>query len=63
MNTLVELVNRDDRSHRWTANDASWDSGPIVPGRSWGHLFSFPGVYLFHDATLENWQGEIDVHP
>jgi plastocyanin len=44
----VEWTNRDQLEHTITADDGSWDSGPIVPGATWRHTFDQPGTYAFH---------------
>ncbi len=44
----VEWTNRDQLEHTITANDGSWDSGPIAAGATWRHTFSQPGTYAFH---------------
>jgi len=44
----VAFTNRDQLEHTVTANDGSWDSGPIAPGGTWRHSFAQPGTYPFH---------------
>jgi plastocyanin len=44
----VEWTNRDPLAHTITADDGSWDSGPIAPGGTWRHTFDQPGTYSFH---------------
>ena len=45
----VTWINNDNKSHSVTADDASFDSGPIAPGGSYTKEFSRPGVYTYHD--------------
>ena len=44
----VAFTNRERLEHTVTANDGSWDSGPIAPGGTWRHTFAQPGTYPFH---------------
>ncbi len=44
----VTWTNNDQLVHTLTADDGSWDSGPIEPGKSWSHTFAQPGEYAFH---------------
>jgi len=44
----VEWANRDQLEHTITADDGSWDSGPIAAGATWRHTFAQPGTYAFH---------------
>ena len=46
--TTVTWTNNDQLVHTITADDGSWDSGPIEPGKSWSHTFTQPGEYAFH---------------
>ena len=46
--TTVEWVNRDQLVHTVTAEDGSWDSGPIEPGKTWRHTFEQTGDFSFH---------------
>jgi len=44
----VRWTNNDQLVHTITAEDGSWDSGPIEPGKTWSHTFTQPGEYSFH---------------
>ena len=46
--TSVRWTNNDPLVHTITADDGSWDSGPIEPGKTWTHTFTQPGEYAFH---------------
>ncbi len=46
--TTVRWTNNDQLVHTITADDGSWDSGPIEPGKSWSHTFTRPGEVAFH---------------
>jgi len=46
--TTVEWTNRDQVVHTITADDGSWDSGEIAPGRTWRRTFDTAGTYTFH---------------
>ena len=46
--TTVQWTNNDPLVHTLTADDGSWDSGPIEPGRTWTHTFAQPGEFAFH---------------
>ena len=44
----VRWTNNDQLVHTVSADDGSWDSGPIEPGKSWSHTFTQPGEVAFH---------------
>ncbi|HEV8401043.1 MAG TPA: cupredoxin family copper-binding protein [Gemmatimonadales bacterium] len=44
----IRWTNDDQLVHTVTADDGSWDSGEIAPGRTWRHTFDRPGTYAFH---------------
>jgi plastocyanin len=46
--TAITWTNNDQLVHTITADDGSWDSGPIEPGKSWSRTFTQPGEYAFH---------------
>jgi len=46
--STVRWTNNDQLVHTITADDRSWDSGPIEPGKTWTHTFTQPGEYAFH---------------
>jgi plastocyanin len=46
--TTVAWTNNDPLVHTITADDGSWDSGAIEPGKTWTHTFSKAGEYAFH---------------
>jgi plastocyanin len=44
----ITWTNTDPLVHTITADDKSWDSGAIEPGKTWSHTFTQPGEYSFH---------------
>jgi len=44
----ISWTNNDPLVHTITADDGSWDSGPIEPGKTWSHTFTQAGEYAFH---------------
>lgn len=46
--TTVVWTNEDPVIHTVTADDGSWDSGEVEPGRSWSRTFDDPGEYPYH---------------
>jgi plastocyanin len=46
--STVVWTNNDQLVHTISADDGSWDSGPIEPGKTWTHTFTQPGEYAFH---------------
>ena len=57
----VEWVNRDDVVHTVTADDGSWDSGPIEPGATWRHTFERAGDHPFHCTPHPFMKGAVVV--
>jgi plastocyanin len=46
--TTIVWTNTDPLVHTISADDKSWDSGAIEPGKKWSHTFTQPGEYSFH---------------
>jgi plastocyanin len=46
--TTIRWTNNDQLVHTITADDGSWDSGPIEPGQTWSRTFAQPGEYAVH---------------
>ncbi|MGE5802245.1 MAG: plastocyanin/azurin family copper-binding protein, partial [Gemmatimonadota bacterium] len=44
----VTWTNNDPLAHSVTADDGSWDSGPIEPGKTFSRTFTQPGEYAVH---------------
>ena len=59
--TLVTWTNNDQLVHTITADDGSWESGPIEPGKTWSHMFAQPGDYAFHCTPHPFMQGTVVV--
>jgi plastocyanin len=59
--TTVVWTNNDPLVHTITADDGSWDSGAIEPGKTWSHTYSQPGEYAFHCTPHPFMKGVIVV--
>jgi plastocyanin len=59
----VAWVNRDPLVHTVTADDGSWDSGPMVEGARWTRTFDRPGRYAYHCTPHPQMRGVIIVEP
>lgn len=57
----VEWKNQDIFTHTVTANDGSFDSGPIVPGSSWQTTVSRTGSVAYHCGPHPNMMAEVVV--
>jgi plastocyanin len=57
----VEWKNQDIFTHTVTANDGSFDSGPIVPGGSWQTTVSRTGNIAYHCGPHPNMMAELVV--
>ena len=63
VNNTVTFVNQDSVMHTVTANDGSFTSGDILPGKSWTHTFAV-GTYGYHCYYHPSWmKGTITVLP
>lgn len=59
----VAWVNHDPLVHTATADDGSWDSGPMVEGARWTRTFDRPGRYLYHCTPHPQMRGVVIVEP
>jgi plastocyanin/uncharacterized membrane protein len=57
----VTWRNDDIFTHTVTANDASFDSGPIAPGTSWQHTFAVPATVGYHCRPHPNMAASLIV--
>ena len=46
--STVTWTNNDPLVHTVTADDGSWNSGEIEPGKTWSRTFTQPGEYAVH---------------
>src|SRR5207247_3529887 len=44
----VEWTMDGNEPHTVTADDGSWDSGTLLPGATYTHVFDRPGAYAYH---------------
>ena len=61
--TLVRWVNQDQVQHSATADDRSFDSGLIEPGRAYERVFDRPGSYAYHCTPHPFMTGRVVVEP
>lgn len=61
--TRVRWVNDDQVQHTVTAEDGSFDSGLIEPGRSYERVFERPGEYGYHCAPHPFMRARVIVEP
>ena len=61
VNNTVTWANQDFTKHTVTAFDQSFNSGDILPGKSWTHTFSTPGSYTYFCAYHSWMKGTIIV--
>lgn len=59
---LVEVTNLDDAPHTWTADDGSWDSGPLGQGASFRHTFEAAGTYAYLCTIHPSMRGTVNVN-
>jgi len=61
--TTVRWTNADQLQHSVTADDGSFDSGLIEPGRSYERVFDRPGDYAYHCTPHPFMTGHVVVEP
>ncbi|HZU13663.1 MAG TPA: plastocyanin/azurin family copper-binding protein [Chloroflexota bacterium] len=58
---VVAWVNKDHEAHTVTADDGSFDSGPIAYGSTWRWVFARPGTYAYFCTLHPGMHGVIIV--
>jgi plastocyanin len=59
--TRVVWTNDDGAAHTATADDGSFDSGPMTFSEKFGHTFTAPGTYTYYCAFHANMTGKVTV--
>jgi outer membrane biosynthesis protein TonB len=59
--TTVVWTNQDPTNHTITANDGSFDSGPVSSNGSYSHTFDQAGSFSYHCNIHPSMQGTIVV--
>jgi plastocyanin len=57
----VRWTNRDTKNHQIVANNGSFASAVIPPGRSYRHVFNSAGTFRYHDALHPSLTGKVVV--
>ncbi len=57
----VTWTNHDSTTHTVTANDASFDSGRLAPGKAFSFTFSSPGTFKYHCSIHSSMMGTVEV--
>jgi plastocyanin len=63
LNNTVTFVNQDSTTHTVTADDGSFISGDIAPGKTWTHTFTTTGTFGYHCVYHSFMTGTITVKP
>ena len=58
----IAWTNNDPLDHTVTADDGSFNSGPIHPGETWRHVFDRAGTYAIHCTPHPFMKATIVVH-
>jgi plastocyanin len=58
----IKWTNTDTKNHQVIANNGSFASGTIGPGKSYTHTFSTAGTFKYHDALHPALTGKIVVN-
>src|SRR4029079_10312097 len=58
----IKWTNNDTKSHQVVANNGSFVSPTIAPGKSYTHTFNTAGTYRYHDALHPALTGKIVVN-
>jgi plastocyanin len=57
----VRWTNRDTKNHQIVANNGSFASAVIAPGKSYRHVFNAAGTFRYHDALHPSLTGKVVV--
>jgi plastocyanin len=57
----VIWINRDKEAHTATADDGTFDTGPIEEGKTKSETFKEPGTYAYHCTIHPEMHGTIEV--
>src|SRR4029077_757706 len=58
---VVTWTNVGTMKHTVTADDGSFDSGPLAKGDAFGNLFDAPGTFTYHDKLDPAMKGAVIV--
>jgi len=59
---VIKWTNKDTKDHQVVANNGSFASAVIKPGKSYSHIFNTAGTYRYHDALHPSLTGRIIVN-
>jgi plastocyanin len=57
----VRWTNRDTKNHQIVANNGSFASAVIAPGKTYRHVFNSAGTFRYHDALHPSLTGKVVV--
>jgi plastocyanin len=57
----VKWTNADTKNHQVVANNGTFASPTLAPGRSWTHTFNTAGTFRYHDALHPSLTGRVVV--
>jgi plastocyanin len=57
----VRWTNRDTKNHQIVANNGSFASAVIAPGKTYRHVFNSSGTFRYHDALHPTLTGKVVV--
>jgi plastocyanin len=60
-NDSVKWTNTDTKNHQIVANNGSFASGVLAPGKSYSHAFGSGGTYRYHDGLHPTLKGTVTV--
>jgi plastocyanin len=58
----IKWTNNDTKSHQVVANNGSFVSPTLAPGKSYTHTFNTAGTFRFHDALHPSLTGKVVVN-